>query len=385
MPPKSPRGESPRATPRRSSPGAGRKPVGVAPTVLFDQVRNTAPWALGLDPPLASVEILKKAPEIEQRWRKGEDAEAYFVALLAAHFTTVATFVPTDVDQRIRQHAWSELSGKRLASAVDRVEEVARWDVRPVSERFVALDGEVLAGHQGEWLSVMAGALGRALALSDEAIVDRTTAFIEAELTREARLVTLARKKRDDRQLLSIVTTVAHNLGDLSRVVDTWRPAHAASELGLRYQRLGHEGGARFDGAFVFAGALNKLLMAQENHRFLPLRVPRALRRERAFLLPFGPYFDGWGRVIGSSKLLDDAERAEILLALLRVHERRDGELGCLRAIAGIDSVFPGGVEKLARLLPVGQGIALKRPPVRAALRVTEKDFLKQFHAGIER
>jgi hypothetical protein len=229
------------------------------------------------------------------------------------------------------------------------------------------------------------GALGRALALSDAPVVARVTAWIEAELAREARLVTLARKKSDDRQLLSLVTTVAHNLGDLSRVVDTWAPAHAASELGLRYQRLGHEGGARFDGSFVFAGELNKLLMAKENHRFLPLRVPRALRRERAFLLPFGPYFYDWGRVIGSSKKLDDAERAEILLALLRVHERRTDEHGCLRAIAGIDNVFDGGVAKLARLLPAAQSVGMQRAGVRQALRVAERDFLKKFHSGVER
>lgn len=379
----------PRKSPslQRSSPrsGSGRKPVGIAPKLLFDQVKNTAPWALALEPPLASIAILKRAPEIEQRWRKGEDAEAYFVLLLAAHFTTVATFVPTDVDQRIRQHVWAPLSGRPLASAVDRVEEVARWDVRPVSERYVVLDGEVLAGHQGEWLSVLAGALGRALALDDAAIVARTRAWIEAELAREARLVMLARKESDDRTLLSLVTTVAHNLGDLSRVVDTWRPEHVASELGLRYQRLGHEGGARFDGAFVYAGELNKRLMAKENHRFLPLRVPRALRRDRAFLLPFGPYFDEWGRLIGSTKLLDDAERAEVLLALLRVHERRNDEHGCLRAIAGIHSAFEGGVDKLARLLPAEQSAAVKRSAVRLALRTTEKDFLKTFHAGVER
>lgn len=379
MPPKSPR----RDAPKRS--GAGRKPVGIAPKLLFDQVKSTAPWAIAQEPALPSVQVLKKAPEIEQRWRKGEDADGYFVLLLAAHFTTVATFVPTDVDVRIRQLSWSALSGRPLASAVDRVEEVARWDVRPVSERYVEMGGEVLSGHQGEWLSVFAGALGRAMALSDAPVVARVTDWIEAELTREAQLVKTARKKSEDRELLSLVTTVAHNLGDLSRVVDTWRPEHAAGELGQRYQRLGHEGGARFDGSFVFAGELNKLLMAKENHRFLPLRVPRALRRERAFLLPFGPYFYDWGCVIGSTKLLDDTERAEILLALLRVHERRTDEHGCLRAIAGIDSVFDGGVDKLGRLLPAEQSAAMQRGGVRLALRQAEKDFLKKFHAAVER
>jgi hypothetical protein len=362
-----------------------RKPVGIAPTLLVEQVTRTAPWAFTCTPALPAVAVLRAAAAIEQSWRTGAETEDYFALLLAAHFTTVATFCPTDVDVRIRQHVWAPLSGKRLTGAVGRVEEVARWDVPPVSARHVVLGGEVLAGHQGEWFSVMAGALGRALAMSDKAIVERTTSWIEAELTREARLVTLARKEGTDEELLSIVTTVAHNLGDLSRVVDTWLPAHAASELGRRYLRLGHEDGARWDGAFVFAGELNKLLMAKENHRFLPLRAPRALRRERAFLLPFGPYFYEWGRRIGSSQLLDDAERAEILHALLEVHARRTEELGCLRAIAGIDSAYDGGVEKLARLLPAEERAAVRRGGVQLALRVRERDFRHQFHANVTR
>jgi hypothetical protein len=231
----------------------------------------------------------------------------------------------------------------------------------------------------------MAGALGRALALSDDSVVERTTAWIEAELTREARLVTFARKHGTAQDLLSVVTTVAHNLGDLSRIVDTWPAAHAASRLGLRYRRLGHEDGARFDGAFVFAGNLNKERMALENHRFLPLRGPRALRRERAFLLPFGPYFYEWGRLLGSTKLLDDDERAEILLALVRVHELRTEEQGCLRAIAGMSSAVSGGVDRLARLWPADRRSSLGRGGVKLALRVAEADFREKFHAGIAR
>ena len=372
MPPKSPK----RGT---------RKPVGIAPALLLDQVKATAPWALTLEPPLPAAALLQRTPAIQKEWLTGADTEDYLALLLAAHFTTVATFCPTDVDVRIRQHVWTPLSGKRLASAVGRVEEVARWDVAPVSARHVVLDGELLAGHQGEWFSVLCGALGRALVLSDKAVIERTTAWIEAELTREARLVMLARKEGTAQELLSVVTTVAHNLGDLSRVVDTWAPAHAASTLGLRYRRLGHEDGARFDGAFVYAGELNKLLMAKENHRFLPLRVPRALRRERAFLLPFGPYFYEWGRLIGTTKLLDDAERAEILLALANVHERRTDELGCLRAIAGLHSAYVGGLEKLARHLPAQQRASVQRDGLRLALRVPEQEFLKTFHSNVTR
>jgi hypothetical protein len=89
--------------------------------------------------------------------------------------------------------------------------------------------------------------------------------------------------------------------------------------------------------------------------------------------------------MMASTPLLDDAERAEILLALLRVHERRNDEQGCLRAIAGMHAGYDGGVDKLARLLPAGQGVAMQRAGVRLALRVAEKDFLKQFHEAIVR
>ncbi len=362
-----------------------RKPAGIAPKLLLEQVKGTAPWALSLEPALPAAEILAKAADLEKRWLAGGAAEDYFVLLLAAHFTTVATFCPTDVDARIRQHAWSDLTGKRLTTAVDRVEEVARWDVRPVSARYVTMGRDVLAGHQGEWFSVMAGALGRALAVDDAPVAERAKSWIETELAREAKLVTHARKDGSDQELLAVVTTVAHNLGDLSRVVDTWQPAHAASEIGRRYQRLGHEDGVRFDGAFVFAGELNKQLMAKENHRFLPLRVPRALRRERAFLLPFGPYFYDWGCTLGSTKLLQDHERAEIALALAKVHERRSDEHGCLRALAGIHAAFGGGLDKLGRLLPSDESTLLKRAGVQRALRQSEPDFLKTFHAAVVR
>jgi hypothetical protein len=180
------------------------------------------------------------------------------------------------------------------------------------------------------------------------------------------------------------VTTVAHNLGDLSRVVDTWPLIHAESDLGRLYRRLGHDDAARFGGGFVFAGELNKRMMANENHRFLPLRTPASLRRERAFLLPFGPYFYEWGRTIGSTKRLDDGERAEILLALFRVHERRTTEHGCLRAIAGIHAVYPGGVDNLAAHLRADQAQGVSRGGVRLALRQSEPSFLQKFHAGIK-
>src|SRR5260221_6556346 len=121
-----------------------RKPDGIAPTLLLEQVKGRAAWAFAIDPPLPAAQILAKATEIEREWKKGEGADAYFAALLAAHFTTVATFSPTDVDVRIRQHVWSPLAGKKLAAAIDRVLDVATWDVRPVSARYVQFGTEAL-------------------------------------------------------------------------------------------------------------------------------------------------------------------------------------------------------------------------------------------------
>jgi hypothetical protein len=378
---------------KKADPRATRKKVGksapllrgIAPLRLLEQVKSTAPWAFSLTPPLPSAAPLLSAAAVETHWAAGREFERYFAFLLAAHFTTVATFVPTDVDQAIRVHAWNKFSGASLASAIAHSEAVASWDVRPITARHIVLQGEVLAGHQGEWFSVIAGALGRALALGDTESEERATAWIDTELAREAKLVKHARKDADDATLLAVITTVAHNLGDLSRVVETWSEPWKSSEKAQSYLRLGHGNDARFKGAFAYVGELNTSLMAKENHRFLPLRLPRALRREQAFLLPFGPYFYDWGSMLGTTPKLSDEERAEILAALLDVHARRNEEHGCLRAIAGMNDSLRGGIDSLAQLLPVAVRPRLHLGGVRSALRQKESAFLAAFHRNITR
>src|SRR5262249_19623436 len=137
-------------------------------------------------------------------------------ALLAAHFATVATFVPTDVDARIRHHVWSAMqTAEEIAAACDVVDEVASWDARWVSARTVD-DGErSLSGHDGEWLGVRAGALGRASALGASELVERLVENIDSELAREERMFVNAWKEgAPAARTLSIATIIAHNLGD---------------------------------------------------------------------------------------------------------------------------------------------------------------------------
>ena len=224
---------------------------------------------------------------------------------LAAHYATVATFVPTDVDAHIRHHTWVAIDEPGVfAEARACIDETAARDASAVSARVTA----GISGHDGEWLAVRAGALGRALALGlhDEAagLAER----IDAELDREERCFAAALARgAPATTTLALATTLAHNLGDLSRVVDAWPKAVGGRELRERYSRLGHADGPRRRRSFVLAGALNKELMALENHRFLALRKPRALRRSRDLLLPLGPWFDAWGETIARSAHLDDA------------------------------------------------------------------------------
>jgi hypothetical protein len=379
---------------------AAAKPRGIAPALLVDQVRNTAAWALVPSFVLPCARAFRNAHALERAWRTPRSAPfdlAYLHLLLAAHFTTVATFVPTDVDQAIRVHVWSRAPREALSPMLDLVTRATRWDERHVSNRTVTVDGITLSGHRGEWFSVFAGALGRAITLKDEAAMARASAWIDAELEREHTALQQLRREGDDATLLSAVTTIAHNLGDLSRVVDTWSPMAQMHPLAARYRRLGHDASAdegaspvaRFRAAFVYAGDINKRWMALENHRFLPLRQPRALRAARARLLPFGPYLFGWGERL-VDEIAEPRALVEVLDALLTVHERRPAERGCLRAIAGIHHALLArghrqGVLSLAHDLGKVRAGNLHRGGVQAALRQPEREFLAVFHRGLPR
>jgi hypothetical protein len=348
----------------------------IAPRVLFEQARNTAGWALEgpVTPKTSFRAALGDVEAIERAYESDDASLPYFRALLAAHFCTVATFVPTDVDARIRHHVFAEMDAEKLAAACDIVDEAAGWDVNLVSARVI----RDVSGHDGEWFSVRAGALGRALSIGAGDLVTRLEGAIDEELAREhAVLVELGRG--DPLDLLRIVTTVAHNLGDLSRVVDAW-PKEAAHHVsgaasGAKYTRLGHDKSERFGDAFVRAGVLNKAVMADENHRFLALRKPRGLRRSRELLLPIGPFFDDWGKTIAKSSVLEERDRAEIVTALLELHESRPEQRGCLRALAAIQDHTSRGLTAFEHLLPARTRKLLQSGPLRDALKTPREVF----------
>jgi hypothetical protein len=344
---------------------------GILSSVLAEQVRNTAAW-LWQEPlaaPLTAIfdEAVDDAPEAPGALVRSLRLR------LAAHYATVATFVPTDVDAHIRHHMWMAIADAEVfTQAKACVEEATTRDPRLVSARVT--DG--VSGHDGEWLAVRAGATGRALMLGLDNEAAGLAAEIDAELDREERVFEAALAHGAPGTVtLALATTLAHNLGDLSRVVDAWPLAARASPLHARYSRLGHADARRQRKAFVLAGLLNKELMASENHRFLVLRKPRGLRRGRALLLPIGPWFDGWGETVCRSELLDDNDRAEVVAALIELHLRSPVQEGCLRALAAIERGTRGGLASYSAALPARLRKETGRGRIRDALDVSRERF----------
>lgn len=344
---------------------------GILNSVLVEQVRNTAAW-LWLDSRCAPLTDLFDAAIDEPPDADGALVRALRVRL-AAHYATVATFVPTDVDAHIRHHSWVAVPDAEVfAQARDCVDEAAARHADVVSARVT----EGLSGHDGEWLSVRAGALGRALVLGLDSEAVALAERIDAELDREQRVFAEALESgAPATTTLALATTIAHNLGDLSRVVDAWPRSARMAEFQARYSRLGHADGARHASDFLLAGVLNKELMASENHRFLALRKPRALRRSRTLLLPVGPWFDAWGEDVCRSELLDEADRAEVVAALLELHLRAPAQEGCLRALSGIHRATRGGLAWYGTALPARLRKEIGRGRVREAIDVPRERF----------
>ncbi len=353
-------------------------PRGILPSLLAAQVRNTAAWAFAENAQTSWIRALEGAPALDATYTRADTRSEWLRVMLAAHQTSVATFVPTDVDTQIRFHVWQAIRGSdELRAAGDVVEEAAAWDPRPVSARTVDLGADgPMSGHAGEWLSVRAGALGRALKLGCADEVERQAAGIDAELDRSARALrrALAPKSGAERDALCIIVTVAHNLGDLSRVVEDWpEGTPRADEFKARYVRLGHDDPRRFEGVFRLGGDVNKAVMAVESHRYLPLRQPRALREGRHLLLPFPPWLDTWAARL--AKTMEPDALGTVAAALLEGHDQYPKQTAWARALRGIDGNSPGGLPRLLPMVPARLRKLTQAGPVRELMSVDSERF----------
>jgi hypothetical protein len=365
----------------------------IGPANLLSLVRNTAPFLfdgrraaptprrlleLGAGP-MGWLDILLAAERFEPSPAPTpEDREDYFALCLACHHATVTTFVPTDVDTKIRGHLWEECrDGESLRRMAALVREAMRWDVSPISKRAVARAGVgPVSGHSGEMLSVLAGALGAFIREGDGAEEAQAADAIDAELRRQASEIDFVLSRRGEEiDALRLASHLTHNVGDLDRAMGFWREGPAYDRHRTRFQRLAHENRQPYGGAFHRAAHLYKRIMAPEGHRNYPLREVRALRREADFLLPVSPFLDDWGAILGRHPRLEVAERAEILGALVSGCKKVPNQQGYYRAIAGMMRAMGGSYEPLVDRLPAALRREARSPEMRRHTAVAQVSF----------
>src|SRR6185295_20265891 len=104
----------------------------IASEVLVEQVRNTAAWLWALPSGAPLTAIFDGVGDAAA----DESAVGTLRLRLAAHYATVATFVPTDVDAHIRHHQWMAIDDEAtFAAARACIDEAAARDATLVSAR----------------------------------------------------------------------------------------------------------------------------------------------------------------------------------------------------------------------------------------------------------
>jgi hypothetical protein len=312
----------------------------IAPATLIAQVHNTAPFLelQPLAPDARRLIDLGHAPDgflrILANWQNilhpglkhEEQLQDYFALCLACHHATVATFVPTDVDTKIRGIVWRESRDVDVLRPMMRLALASRaWTENGISIRAV----RGVSGHNGEQWSAIAGGLGLLLERGDKETADEALAAIEAEIDRETAVFEeTAAERNAELDVLRLSMTLAHNRGDLTQGMGFWkRNAVTVPVMEHLSQR----------GRFALAVRLYQHTgLSAEGHRHYPLREVKVLRRSASTLLPLCPFLDEWGAVVGRLE-----ESHEVLAALITGCQKVQGQQGYYRAIAGMRNASP--------------------------------------------
>ncbi len=352
---------------------------GVSPEILLTHIRNTAPYLLGDEPySLAKARCFKILQDIEKSEDKSQDHARYYEMCVSAHFATVATFVPTDVDNQIRFKLWHPtLDAKTIEEMVLTVEESLHWDVLPVTTRFVVSPerGDIISGHHGEWFSIAAGAYGATRKRDPRRAKDILQKII-CEIEREGRILSELADAQDGKGVLCASMLIAHNLGDLNRVIEMWGIVDE-DPLFIAAARTSDKN--YLSNVFHISAELNRLYMANENHRHFTLRAPKALRKSPKLLLPLGPYFDDWGRTLVRSEELTDVELGIVAEALIDGWVKMPETFGYARAIAGIEDAL-GGPRELGKLLPSRLAKQMQTGKMRTIISQPQAKFEGQWN-----
>jgi hypothetical protein len=256
------------------------------------------------------------------------------------------------VDNQIRKKLWHPSVPVETALEMARlVLETRRWPHEVFSPRYQrgalgsAFERESVSGHLGEWFTVAAGAyaaLAQYPVPEAQEMRDRLLAEIGDEVKRHGDIFASLWKAGDGIGCLVASASLAHNLGDLDRVIDQWGLS-AEDPLRKEHYKLGalpfdSNRKLRHAGRLWAAGELYKSpidagAMAAENHRHFALRKPRVLRSRPEFRLPNGPFYDDWGDLLWGALAPGTEERNEVVDALVEGWKRLPGSVGYGRAL----------------------------------------------------
>jgi hypothetical protein len=369
---------------------SGLKLQGIAPNILLKNVENTAPWLFQGEIAtngeqkayLAKLVFYKK----NLKALAHIDLAEYFHLCLAAHWTTAGTYVPTDVDNQIREGLWRhETVGRYIQKMAKLTIESWQWDYEQVTNRkcYNPARGQVMSTHEGTWLSVAIGAYNALIKNKQPQLADDVAQVILAEIEKEEKLLTELREKRDHINFLRSTALMAHNFGDLDRVMDQWQ-MNPEDPFYQRIYKLGHKLNENYSPILAYSGQVNKAFLAQENHRHMSMRQPRGLRKSHTFLIPVGPFMDEWGKTLGESSLLTNEEKVEIIAAFLEGYTRQDLAYGYTRAYHGLIQAIPGGLDSLARELPFDLYQTLKKSKFATTAEEPREEFEAVFKQKLE-
>lgn len=369
---------------------SGLKLTGIAPNILLTHVINTAPFLFNgeIDTNGKNRAYLAKLIFYKKNLNalKNIDLTEYFNICMAAHWTTAGTFVPTDVDNQIRKGLWEHSDIKKNIERMAKITiDSWTWDYEQVTNRksYNPERGQVMSTHEGTWLSVAIGGYNALVKNKLPELAQQVADVILAEADKEEKLLLELREKRDHVNFLRSTALMAHNFGDLDRVIDQWEMPED-DVFRKRIYKLGHKLNDAQNPILVYAGQVNKAFLSVENHRHMSMRQPKCLRRSNKFLIPVGPFMDKWGRDLGESKLLTNDEKGEIVCAFLEGFNRQDTALGYVRAFHGMMSVLPNGLDTLEQNIPYDVMSVLRNSRFGQLAKFSEEEMVASYKTSLD-
>lgn len=366
------------------------KNIGIAPNLLLKDVEITAPFLFKgeIATDGKNRAYLAKLIHYKKNLKdlKHIDLAEYFHICMAAHWTTAGTFVPTNVDNQIRESLWKHMEIQR------HIEKMARltidswlWDYEEVTNRkaYNPSLNQVMSTHEGTWLSVAIGAYNALVFHKKTLLAEEMKNVILAEIEKEEKLLLYLREKRDHVNFLRACALMAHNFGDLDRVIDQWEmPQDDAFRK--RIYKLGHQLNENYSPILAYAGQVNKAFLSVENHRHMSMRQPKCLRRSHRFLIPVGPFMDSWGTTLGEARDLSPDEKGEIVVALFDGWKRQDQAKGYCRAYGAMMRALPQGLSDLERSLPYDVIQEIRKSRFQAIADTPQSEFEAQMARDLD-